>query len=814
MGTTNGKIIKITHDGQKIIESHCHSSRITAILVDDEEKVLVSIGLDGKMLIKPLISDWFDDMEYKLRYGPLTSICFAYKFDISKFAFYIGTMSGKFIYFEQGWLSPKETILSEHTKPINYINVYYKFVIFSDSTTIYISDIYTKDIITAIPRPEVGELSKAELDITPCILWETLESNLIRKSFLMYISWYNAIRIFSFDEKLVKQRFPSDPETTLEVKSKFYIESTLFHNGITLFTNRILLYAIQPDYNNPSRNIHVIKILNKKNESLYEQNITPNIEPGFEAYQYKCCFDLESSDFLIYNGGAISVIHPITVEEKLKALKKNKKYEDCLKLVTEFGNELSPEIVQKVESEYIDYLIQENRFREATEKIKSIKNLEDSKWKNLFTRFREINKLDLLFDAIICTDVKLPIEIYELFPKMCIEDKNYSLLESSISKLCEYIEPSKILTLINNFAITDQNLFTIPEIQRSRLQIAKILDHAELAVPLCIQLKDTDVFNILNKHKEIKLPPLVLALVNISPQNTVKLVKTRVTLKATQLVPYLKINEKSLFEFLDAAFLIDPEYILEFHNMMPEMYIKYAPNELMYFLKNSISYNAIETLKLCKEHNLLKEQIYLFDKLADKKSALALILEQKSENKISQACSYIIEKDPSNQELWECILNECKNNTTKLSELFNYLEYYENQDDLMKLINADISLQNVKPGLQNSLDKMQIKANLYTYGVKIAAEDLKNSVQKYIEFRKKGYQILQECSICHKRLFPFHKTHNKNTAEIAKHDNLLIFFCGHHIHSNCFQITSKINENGKLLCPVCGGKSLIQTYNL
>ncbi len=126
VGTVSGKIIKLAKSGTKLVESHCHNSRVTAILVDEKETALATIGLDGKLMVKPLVEDSFDDLENQLTYGPLTAICFGCPFDISKFSFYIGSMSGKFILFEQGWLAPKETVLSEHFKPITSVGLYAK----------------------------------------------------------------------------------------------------------------------------------------------------------------------------------------------------------------------------------------------------------------------------------------------------------------------------------------------------------------------------------------------------------------------------------------------------------------------------------------------------------------------------------------------------------------------------------------------------------------------------------------------------------------------------------------------------------------
>lgn len=75
-------------------------------------------------------------------------------------------------------------------------------------------------------------------------------------------------------------------EEKIEISTKYCIESNLYHCGITLFTNRILLYAIGTS--GIKKNSHWIKILDKKNEKLYEQQIAEVVEKELEViFLYK-----------------------------------------------------------------------------------------------------------------------------------------------------------------------------------------------------------------------------------------------------------------------------------------------------------------------------------------------------------------------------------------------------------------------------------------------------------------------------------------------------------------------------------------------
>ncbi len=289
-----------------------------------------------------------------------------------------------------------------------------------------------------------------------------------------------------------------------------------------MFTNRILLYAIYEGQAGERRS-HVIKILSKKNESLYEQPITSFAEPGLEPWQYKCCFLRPDSDFFIYSPGSIVLVHPITVYEKLATLTEMHKYEECLELITEFSAELDPEIVAKVETKFVEYLILQEKYEDAVARIKAMRT-GDSRWNDWIPRFKELKQLNLILGGILASGAHLSQSSYEQFPRQFLEDGQYTELESAVLRLAGKIDLRRLLAEINGKMAANPALFSLPALQRTRLTIAKAIDSAELAVPLCIQLRDPDLFNILGRHPEMRVPPLVLSLTEIGAEATVRLV--------------------------------------------------------------------------------------------------------------------------------------------------------------------------------------------------------------------------------------------------------------------------------------------------
>ena len=728
---------------------------------------MVSIAFEGKLCIHPLIKNYFDVIEHEFSYGPLTSLCFGINFDISKFSLYIGTANGQLVLLEQGWFSLKQKVISEQLNAITSITLYRSFVTYSDKVTIYVLNTVDYEVISAFSRPKVAEEFYDKL-ILPSVVWK---EDKLPHCYTLCISWYNVVKVFLVEENPKKKIYAA--------QAKYYIESNLYLCGISLFANHLLLYTIEPKTKQ-----HIVKILDKNYRNMYEQILG---EGRSEPWEYKCAFS-DNNNFIVYSSEEISIAKPITIEQKLIELANKEKYEECKKVITEFLDELPKELVNKVENGLIEYLLNKEKYMEAIEMIKTAHMASERKWMYWISRFKDLKQLDLIMQALLYTEERLSKKVYGLFPQYYLEENQFDKLEESLILLSGKLNLNHVLELINWRLSRQTELFTLPELKRSRLTIAKAIDNIQLAIPLCIELRDMELFELLKKHNEVSLPPLVVDLTEMNPEETVKLVKGRLSMQ--QLVPYLKMEEKMFFVFLDTAFTIDPEYILDSQYLLPQFYIKYNYEKLMRFLKRSNCYNIVDVLKLCEVKGLYPEQIFLYDKLGDKKTALNLIL---SQSNIKQACKYIMDEDITNQELWNTILTHCKN--TK--EIFEYLEYFTKPEDIIKNNKHDIELEEIREELASSLFNIEVKIKLYKTGCKIAIGEIINGIKKYIDIKSRGYQVKMKCDYCLKRL------DKKNTG-------IIIFYCGHHTHSTCYKVKSLYAENEKLKCPVCAGAHIIK----
>jgi len=735
-------------------EYQCHYEEVKGILIDNEETALISIGSDGKLVIKSFHKDLFDDMEINFTCGSLTAICFCSEFTLSKFSFYIGLESGKVILFEQGWFSYEETTLFEHSTPITSISKHNNYLYYSDTNTIYFTHIPTKQqskLFTHSKLPAIG--------VAPCYLWDDNT---------LYITWYNTLISYHIEhnERLI-------------IRRKILIEEHIGYCGITLFANRILVYGVE-DKGQVCK--HVVKIFNKKSELLYKQVVDKVNHNDCKLWEYKAVIQNVGKDFVVYNPEVVYIIHPITVVEKIYKLRKDQNYGTCLELATLYSNELDKEILSDVQNEYIEYLLAAKKYIQAVDKMQLARIVNKENWLNWINRFKQVNQLDLIFEALLKSQDKLPKDIYEIFPSHFLDNNQFDKLEDCLRKFLPKLNLSKVLNEIKRKIAVNPELELIPEVKRCQLLISKAIDNVQLVIPLCVELKDKDIFKLLSSNRELEVLPLIVELTEIDPLSTADLIIRQRRVDIEKVIKKLKEKEKALYLFLDSAFTFDANSIFDYHPLLPSLYIKYNPKKLLEFLKTSGNYTVVDTLKICEEKRLLAELVFLHDKLNNKKEALNLILEV-SKNSVVDACKYIIEKDAGNQELWEVVLSYCKNDRKKLTELFNYLEYFGNPESITEAPELHIELGDISQELRFSLRNMEIRSRVYQASSQIAGVNLIRTMTDYIKFRCKGYQIKQSCAVCKRRL--------NFTTKGRKADNLLIFFCGHHMHSACYSLFNK-----------------------
>jgi hypothetical protein len=295
-------------------------------------------------------------------------------------------------------------------------------------------------------------------------------------------------------------------------------------------------------------------------------------------------------------------------------------------LVTLYSNDLDKEIVSNVENEYIEYLLAAKKYTQAVDKIQLAKIVNKENWFNWINRFKQLNQLDLILEALLKSQYKLPKDLYEIFPTHFLNKNQFDKLENCLMKLLPKLNLSKILDEIKRKIKEDAKLVLVPEVKKCELIISKAIDNVQLAIPLCLELRDKDIFKLLSSHKELEVLPLIIELTEIDPLSTADLIIRERRVDIDKVIKKLKENEQALYLFLDSAFTLDGNGVFDYHTLLPSLYIKYNPKRLLEFLKTSGNYSVVDTLKMCEEKRLLPELVFLHDKLNNKKEALGLIL--------------------------------------------------------------------------------------------------------------------------------------------------------------------------------------------
>lgn len=81
-----------------------------------------------------------------------------------------------------------------------------------------------------------------------------------------------------------------------------------------------------------------------------------------------------------------------------------------------------------------------------------------------------------------------------------------------------------------------------------------------------------------------------------------------------------------LYLYLDRLFSADPTAASEFHGVQVALYADFAPENLLPFLQASHGYSLDKALDVCAARGLLREQVYLLERMGNATSALELLI--------------------------------------------------------------------------------------------------------------------------------------------------------------------------------------------
>jgi hypothetical protein len=203
------------------------------------------------------------------------------------------------------------------------------------------------------------------------------------------------------------------------------------------------------------------------------------------------------------------------------------------------------------------------------------------------------------------------------------------------------------------------------------------------------------------------------------------------------------------------------------------LYAKYDPGYLIHFLEGSTHYQLEGALKICQEHKLYRETVFIMERMGKADDALNLIINELRDIKL--AVEFVSKQN--DDELWQELISAAMKNEQYIGAL---LENIGGHVDPIKLL-EQIPKGKKIPGLRNHLVKIISDYNLEMSLRKGCNEILKTDsvelAEKYVKGQRKGVRIDRSahCAICQESV----GTSEKGTG------GFVVFFCRHVFHNRC-----------------------------
>lgn len=196
----------------------------------------------------------------------------------------------------------------------------------------------------------------------------------------------------------------------------------------------------------------------------------------------------------------------------------------------------------------------------------------------------------------------------------------------------------------------------------------------EAALSLLLRLPphETDVFAFVELHSlQSFCRDKLVALSRHSWERTLALaLRYTEAIPPSDVISQLEVaDESKLLSYLHELFLCDVHLGGAYHGRQLSLYGKYAPQQLLAFLKGSPHYPLELALEVCREHGLVEEQVYVLGRMGAHREALALMLGSLQD--IKGAVDFVRQsRDP---ELWQALLTHAMPSPPLLEALLRHV---------------------------------------------------------------------------------------------------------------------------------------------
>ncbi|KAJ5066815.1 vacuolar protein sorting-associated protein [Anaeramoeba ignava] len=474
----------------------------------------------------------------------------------------------------------------------------------------------------------------------------------------------------------------------------------------------------------------------------------------------------------------------LSVDNKISWLVKVSKFKSAITLAKENPKELKAYTYQDLGEKHLNHLFQNQLFSEAINDCSWVCEKEEGLWAKWIQKFIENDKLDDIIS-------KIPIKTPKLDPKTYQSILNY-YLQKDIEKMNELIEdwPINLYDTQVLIQFIQENIHkqeTKENQENYLITLANLYsktDKHEQALDIFLKIKKGDVFGLINEHNLFdSIVDKVQQLIEFSVEETIDLlVKNNDRLPIDKIVPQLKHDAKLLHLYLDGIFEEDPLISRKYHGLQLNLYVQFAPEKMMNFLKSSTSIPLEKALEVCRENHLIREMVFIMKRMGNAKQTLDIIIKELKD--IKQAIEFVQEE--GDKDLWNDLIKYCLTNPNYLSDLLDHT--LSTKFDILQVVRRIPPKMQI-PHLQNKLtailDDFKLQVQLREVTKDIIEKDCTDLMFVFYKQSRRGRRVTssQHCYLCGESILN------------QPHQNSIVFNCGHAYHKSCLSDTLNIKTD-------------------
>ena len=854
------------------IKKYSHSLAVSQVSIDHRGEFVGSCsGADGRVIITGLYTN-----ENSHNFQPFTDGRPIYS--ISLDPLYFKDRSGRRfmtgderVYLHEktsviNFNRYKQTALSAPSDgPITCIKWRGRFAAWCGRRGVSVYDIINMKQISII-KYEITLPSSSEIPVDQRTEGQHVTRLSWSNQFTIYMSQGDNVKICKIKKRtdpmeLLRQR--DLPEHYVEIVSAFKLEDS-WVCGIAPMDERLAVLLAMPKEEQGKVEMLVVEALEDDFNYISTDVLAiegkpaePDVEDSGKRklntpHDYNLEHLLGDKQYYVISPNELVIGKPCDMDDHIDWLLDHDKYSDALSSAEQNHKLLARHSVIDIGKRYLDYLLDDLEFGEATKLCVRVFKNDKRLWQDVaVSKFARINQLKALAPHLPLgssnNQVQLDKQIYENVLLFLLRDQSDTNSQELMLDLIrhkwspELYDDSMLVNNVMEILLSDADNTVLQRVLATLFTNQRKYDRA---MAMYLKLGHKDVFGLIRKHDLFDaVHDKIGDLMDLDHREGLKLFLEHMDRLPTELIVQ-RLQEKPgsgmhLFSYLDALMEKDKDASRKYHGHMVSLYADYAPDRLLSFLKASDHYNLQDALSVCELRiGLTDERVFILARMGHTRDALELITREMAD--IHRAIDFCKEyDDPS---LWDNLIDYSIDKPYFINVLLHNIGTHVDPRILIQRIQEGQEIPGLRDSLVRILQDYHLQISLQEGCKKILVFDTFSLIARQGRIQNRGAGVDNEvqCGGCgvtivqpnvtktvspHRRLsvlkeqdtkrspfatgnssFDASTGSNGNSMErtlegTGKGNDVVVFMCKHVFHVECLS-----DEEGNV-CNLCEGKS-------